>query len=126
MKLSVDRQEKKGFFGGTYYETVIRVTLTDEERKVAYGQGIMNAWLIGSNDVSSEETVNLLHLCNRSHLTMEDLIVGITAKANNESELGFLAWIENRVKDQCKNFKSHIETAINNKENMNQSFEEEI
>lgn len=29
MKLSIDRQEKKGFFGGTYYESYIQLILTE-------------------------------------------------------------------------------------------------
>lgn len=126
MKLSVDRQEKKGFFGGSFYETSIRATLTDQETKVAYEQRIMDLALIGDGDVSSDDTGKLLHLCNRTRLSMSDLTLGIIAKANDASQLGMLAWLENRVRERCKEFKSIIETAMNNKEAMNQSYEEEF
>lgn len=110
MKLSIDRQEKKGLFGGTYYEAVIKVTLTSQEEEVARKQNIMNLSLVGDGDVSSTDTAKLLRLCNLSRLSMKDLIAygGITAKANG-NQLGMLSWLEDEVRQKCKDFKSNIE-----------------
>lgn len=109
MKLSVDRQEKKGPFGGSYYETSIRVTLTREEEEVARKQNIMNLSLIGDGNVSSTDTAKLLRLCNLSRLSMRDLTMGgITAKADG-NQLGMLGWLEDEIRQKCKDFKSNIE-----------------
>lgn len=108
MKLSIDRQEKKGPLGGTYYEAVIRVTVTREEEEVARKQKIMNLSLVGDGDVSSTDTAKLLRLCNRSRLTMVDLINGIIAKANG-NQLGMLSWLEDEIRQKCKDFKSNVE-----------------
>jgi len=109
MKLSVDRQEKKGLLGGAYYETSIRVILTPEEEQVARKQKIMNISLIGDGDPQSSDTAKLLHLCNRSRLSLADLKIGITAKAKG-NQLGILGWLEDEVRSKCKNAKSNIES----------------
>ncbi|MCA1994198.1 MAG: hypothetical protein LDL41_19450 [Coleofasciculus sp. S288] len=109
MKLSLDRQEKKGFFGGAYYETIVKVALTSEEEQVARKQRIMNLSLIGDGDPSSSDTAKLLHLCNRSRLSLTDLIIGITAKADG-NQLGLLGWLEDEIRTQCKNIKNNIES----------------
>jgi hypothetical protein len=108
MKLSIDRQEKKGPLGGTYCEAVIRVTVTREEEEVARKQKIMNLSLVGDGDVSSTDTAKLLRLCNQSRLTMVDLTNGITAKANG-NQLGMLSWLEDEIRQKCKDFKSNVE-----------------
>ena len=124
MKLSVDRQEKKGLFGGAYYETTIRVTLTPEEEQVARKQKIMNIQLIGDGNPQSGDTVKLLGLCNRSRLSLSDLTIGITATAKG-NQLGTLGWLEDEVRSQCKNIKNNIE-ADSAFGQGGQSYEEEI
>jgi hypothetical protein len=126
MKLYIDRQTKKGLFGGTYYETLAQVQLTPEERQIAQQARIMRLYLIGDRDLSSEETASLMHACNRSSISMSDLENGVKAKANNESQLGLLAWFEDKVREKSQEFKQLIEVAINNKDAMDQTFEDEI
>jgi len=124
MKLSVDRQEKKGMFGSAYYETTVKVTLTPEEEQVARKQNIMNIPLIGDGNVQSDETTKLLHLCNRTRLSLADLKSGITATAKG-NQLGMLGWFEDEIRSQCKNVKSNIETDGAFSQG-GQSYEEEI
>lgn len=107
MKFSADRQEKKGPFGGAYYETDIRVTLTPEEENVARKQNILRAILVGG-DPEGEGGV-VYRLCNKWSLTIEDLVLGITAKVADGSQLGRLVSFENLVRERCKNFKSNLE-----------------
>ena len=107
MKLTVDRQEKKGPFGGSYYETYIKVTLTPEEQKIARKQSIMRAVLVGGDPEGEGKEV--YNFCNKFSLTMEDLITGITAKVNDGTQIGRLASFENRIRERCKAFKSNIE-----------------
>lgn len=109
MKLSVDRQEKKGLLGGAYYETAIRVSLTLEEEQVARKQKLMNLSLIGDGNPSSNDTAKLLNLCNRSRLSLIDLMGGITAKVKG-NQLGSLVWLEDEIESQCKAVKGNIES----------------
>lgn len=124
MKLSVDRQEKKGFLGGAYYEVAIRVTLEPEEEQVARKQKIMNISLIGDGNPQSNDTAKLLGLCNRSRLSLSDLKTGITATAKG-NQLGSLDWFEDEIRSQCKNIKNNIEADAAFGQG-GQSFEEEI
>lgn len=108
MKLLVDRQEKKGLLG-VYYETSIRVSLTPEEDQVARKQKLMRLTLIGDGDPSSDQTAKLLHLCNRSRLSLVDLMSGITVKAKG-NQLGLLGWLEGEIESKCKDIKDNIES----------------
>ena len=109
MKLSVERKERTGPFGGAYYETAIKVSLTSEEEQVARKQKIMNLALIGDGNPQSPDSAKLLHLCNRARLSLTDLSTGITAKADG-NQLGLLGWLEEEIRNQCKNIKNNIES----------------
>ncbi|XWK86934.1 MAG: hypothetical protein U7127_22420 [Phormidium sp.] len=108
MKFTADRQEKKGPFGGTYYELYIRVTLEPKEEEIARKQGIMSKQLVGTNNPDSSEFTKMIQVCGKSSLSMIDLTSGITAKASDGSQIGKLAWFEQEVREACKTFKSHI------------------
>jgi hypothetical protein len=118
MRISVDREEKKGLFGRSFFETSIKVFLTSEERQIATERRLINLSLIGDGNISSQDTANLLHLCNRSRLSLADLINGIVAKAEG-NQLSLLGWLEEEVKNQCKIIKSNLEV-------VEDSYEEEI
>jgi hypothetical protein len=107
MKFSADRQEKKGPFGGAYYETYIQVTLTPEEENVARKQNILRLTLVGGDPQGEGRVV--YHLCDKWSLTIKDLVLGITAKVADGSQLGRLVSFENLVRERCKDFKSHLE-----------------
>ncbi|WP_204106843.1 MULTISPECIES: hypothetical protein [Spirulina sp. CCY15215] len=107
MKFSADRQEKKGPFGGAYYETEIKVTLTDKELETARRQNIMRAILVGGDMEGEGKEIFLL--CGKQRVSMNDLMIGITAKVGNGSKLGTLANFEDQLREACKGFKANLE-----------------
>lgn len=101
MKLSMNREEKKGMFGGAYFLGNIKVTLTSEERQIASERRIINIPLI-------DDASKLLVLCGRSTLSLSDLVNGIQVKAEG-NQIGLLGWLEESVREQCKIVKSNLE-----------------
>lgn len=108
MKLTIDRQEEKGPFGGSYYITQVKVELTAEEEAVAKRQKILGKNLLGGS-VESREGEMLIDLCNENKINMRDLMMGIRAKASSGKMLGKLVEFENLVRERCKSFKSRLE-----------------
>ena len=107
MKLTIDRQEKKGTFGGTYYETFIQVTLTAQEEEAD------NKIRIGRESIfrygrTDEESMLLADVFKprSSEMTLYDLIGGVRAKVDSDKDIHILALAENRVREKCKNILS--------------------
>lgn len=127
MKISFDRQTVKGLFGKTYYESTIQVTLQPEEKEVARQQNILKVALLGGKKLKEEEAA-MRYICCKLSVTMKDLERGIVAKVSEESELGQLSWFENQVRQQCKVFKSLLESVKNTQETFlaDLCFEEEL
>ncbi|MCT7958918.1 hypothetical protein [Laspinema palackyanum] len=125
MKLSVDRQEKKGPFGGTYYESKIKLTLTEEEEKIAETIELMKKGLFDPTD--SVESQVLLALA-RNKLSVWDLTkIGVTAKCDKEADLSRLALVENKIRERCKDIKAEIDLYIAAKNAINEGgYEEEF
>ncbi len=128
MKLTIDRQEKKGTFGGTYYETFIQVTLTPEEKEAAQKIHIGGrpVFKYGNSEEESMLLVNVFKHRSRE-MTLYDLMGGVRAKVDSDAQLNVLALAENRVREKCKNIKNALENYISNKDAMQQGrFEEEL
>jgi len=81
-------------------DTTIKVTLSSREQKLASEHGLMDISLIGNGDTASPETDKLWRLCNRSRLSLGDLVDGLTFSANSE-QLGLLGWLQEEVRSQC-------------------------
>jgi len=117
MKLSIDRQEKKGFFGGTYYESYIQLILTEEEEKLAQKMGLMSANIFHWESSQQDQQV-LLTLTNKSssgRLSFKELTRGITAKSMGEMDLNRLAFTEDRMREKCKQIKVAMDNYISQK-----------
>jgi len=108
MKLSINREEKKGMFGGAYFLGNIKVTITDEERRIASERRILSIPLIGDKASASSDAANLLVLFGRSTLSLSDLTNGIQVKAEG-NQIGLLGWLEDSVREQCKIVKANLE-----------------
>lgn len=129
MKLSIDRQEKKGFFGGSYYESYIQLTLTPEEEKVAKKIGLMNQkiFYFGWSEQDKQVLLTLQNLGDSTQLKFEELTRGITAKCKGDMDLNRLAFTEDMIRQKCKEIKAAIENYISNKNALEQGkYEEEI
>jgi hypothetical protein len=110
MKFSANREEKKGPLGGTYYISRVTVQLTNEERTTAEKQNIMNCRLVGGKPDGEGQV--FLEMCGQHTISMQDLLDGITIKANSGRELGILVTLEDQIREACKNFKANIEADI--------------
>jgi len=108
MKLSINREEKKGVFGKAYFNCSIKVTITDEERQIASERRLLNSPLIGDKASATSDASNLLALYGRSTLSLSDLTNGIQAKAEG-NQIGLLQWLEDSVREQCKIVKINLE-----------------
>ncbi|MEG4531678.1 hypothetical protein [Microcoleus sp. D2_18a_D3] len=129
MKLSIDRQEKKGFFGGTYYESYIQLILTEEEEKLAQKMGLMSANIFHWESSQQDQQV-LLTLTNKSssaRLSFKELTRGITAKSMGEMDLNRLAFTEDRMREKCKQIKVAMDNYISQKNAVSKGkYEEEF
>ncbi|MEG4498171.1 hypothetical protein QUB05_13240 [Microcoleus sp. F10-C6] len=117
MKLSIDRQEKKGFFGGTYYESHIQLILTEEEEKIAKKMGLMSVNIFHW-EASKQDQQVLLTLTNKSssgRLSFKELTSGVTAKSMGEMDLNRLAFTEDRMRAKCKEIKVAMDNYISQK-----------
>ncbi|WP_254565347.1 hypothetical protein [Oscillatoria sp. HE19RPO] len=126
MKLSVDRQEKKGPFGGTYYESKIKITLTEEEKEVADTIELMKKLIFDPTDPGDRQ---VLHVLREGQVSVWDLTngYGVTAKCDKEADLGSLAFVENKVREKCKYIKAKIDNYIAAKNALNEGgYEEEF
>jgi hypothetical protein len=108
MKLSIDRKEEKGPFGGAYYITSVKVELTAEEETIAKRQKIFGRSLVGGSAGSKEGSM-LMQLCDETTISMRNLTMGVRAKAQDGKMLGLLVEFENLVRERCKSFKSRLE-----------------
>jgi len=129
VKLSVNRQEKTGPFGGIYYETEVRLSMSSEEEEVAKKNGLFYCVAIGDSDITHPESRLLFRLIEKRKISISDLTSGVTAKIKSESGLNDLVEFENLVKERCKLLKQHIEAAKSNKEAFQKggsSYEEEL
>lgn len=127
MKLSIDRQEKKGHFGGTYYESSIQLTLTKEEEKVADKLDLDSKLLFDYNRSQTDEDVLSTIGMAKIDLTLRELKNGIIAKCNGDADLHRLALAENSIRSKCKDIKAAVDSYIASKEAINQGkYEEEL
>ena len=81
-------------------DAIIQVILSPREHRLAIAQGLMDVSLIGDGDPSSQDTDKLWRLCGRSHLSLANLVFGVTVSANSD-RLGLLGWLQEEVKSQC-------------------------
>lgn len=129
MKLSIDRQEKKGFFGGIYYESYIQLVLTEEEEKVAKKMGLMSVNIFHW-EASQQDQQLLLTLKNtdsKVRLSFKELTRGITAKSMGEMDLNRLAFTEDRMRAKCKEIKVAMDNYISQKNRVSKGkYEEEF
>jgi len=117
MKFSTNCEEKKGAFGGSFWELNVKVTLTEEEVKTARKYRVYKATLIGGDEAESALVYKLTRLSPISFIdstpktsfNIEDLSEGVKFKANNASELPLLLEFQEMVKQRCKNFKEYLE-----------------
>lgn len=133
MKLSIDREEKKGPFGGTYYESKIKITLTEDEEKIVQKTRLMGEVLFRFAQNEPMDSINnqvifaVKGLESSLTLTVRDLVRGVTAKCDGESDIGRLAFVENQIREKCKQIKAYIENYNSAKKAINQGkYEEEI
>lgn len=127
MKLSIDRQEKKGPFGGTYYESTIQLTLTQEEEKVARKIGLWDELLFKLNRSETDNNVLSTIGMSKIDLTLRELSNGIMAKCNGDADLHRLAFTENSIRSKCKDVKAAIDNYIASKQAISQGkYEEEL
>jgi len=129
MKLSINRQEKTGPFGGKYYETEVTLSMSYEEKEVTRKQKLLNAAVLGSNNPEESEAKFSFLLTNEFKITVDKLTSGVKAKVDNESQLHNLAKFENLIRERCKVLKERIEASESNKESFqagNASYEEEL
>jgi hypothetical protein len=129
MKLSVNRQERTGPFGGKFYETSIQLSVSYEEKDAIRKQRCLNTAILGERDPENPEARFSFRICKKWMVTVEDLILGITAKASDESELAYLGQFEGLVKERCKQLKARIEdyaTAKTAFQGSDSSYEEEL
>ncbi len=108
MKLAINREEKKGMLGRAYFLCTVKVTISDEERRIASERRLLNSPLIGSKDPSSSDAANLLAVCGRSTISLSDLTNGVNAKAEG-NQIGLLQWLEESVREKCKIVKINLE-----------------
>ena len=129
MKLSIDRQEKKGHFGGTYYESYIQLNLTEDEEKVAQKMGLMSQSIFHWESSKQDQQVllTLINCDSKVSLSFKDLTRGITAKSKGEIDLNRIAFTEDMIRAKCKEIKVAIEKYISNKNAVSKGkYEEEI
>lgn len=81
-------------------DAMIQVILSPREQRLAIEQGLMDVSLIGDGDPSSSDTDKLWRLCGRSHISLADLVFGVTVSANSD-RLGLLGWLQEEVRSQC-------------------------
>jgi hypothetical protein len=117
MKLSIDRQQKSGFFGKTYYESNISLTLTIQEEEIVQKLNLKRVSLIGGPPgKNSHDEIRVLALAQVSsgnqNLTLENLVCGITAKAGSDNLLCELSTFEELLRERCKALKNQIESHV--------------
>lgn len=117
MKLSIDRQKKSGFFGKTYYESNISLTLTTQEEEIVQKLNLKRVSLIGGlPGKGSHDEIRVLTLAQVSsggmNLTLENVISGITAKAGSDNLLCELSTFEELLRERCKALKNQIESHV--------------
>ena len=88
-------------------DAIIQVTLSPREQRLAIAQGLMDVSLIGDGDPSSSDTDKLRRLCGRSHISLADLVFGVTVSANSD-RLGLLGWLQEEVRSQCEIVKESL------------------
>ena len=88
-------------------DAIIQVILSPREQRLAIAQGLMDVSLIGDGDPSSPDTDKLWRLCGRSHISLADLVFGVTVSADSD-RLGLLGWLQEEVKSQCAIVKESI------------------
>ena len=81
-------------------DAIIQVILSPREQRLAIENGLMDVSLIGDGDPSSPDTDKLWRLCGRSHISLADLVFGVTVSADSD-RLGLLGWLQEEVKSQC-------------------------
>ena len=81
-------------------DATIKVVLSPQEERLLSQQGLMDVSLIGDDEPSSPDTDKLLLLCNRSHMSLADLVIGVKVSADSD-RLGLLGWLQEEVKSQC-------------------------
>jgi hypothetical protein len=117
MKLSIDRQQKSGFFGKIYYESDISLTLTSQEEEIVQKLNLKRVSLIGGPPgKNSHDEIRVLTLAQVSsggqNLTLENLLHGITAKAGSDNLLCELSKFEELLRERCKALKNRIESHV--------------
>lgn len=88
-------------------DAIIKVTLSPREQKLVIENGLIDVYLIGDGDPSSPNTDKLWQLCGRSHLSLGDLVHGVTVSANSD-HLGLLGWLQEEVRSQCTLIKDDL------------------
>jgi hypothetical protein len=88
-------------------DAVIKVILSPREQRLAIEEGLMDVSLIGDGDPSSSDTDKLWRLCGRPHLSLADLILGVTVSASSD-HLGLLGWLQEEVRSQCVIVKENL------------------
>lgn len=81
-------------------DAIIQVSLSPREQQLAIAQGVMDVSLIGDGDPASPDTDKLWRLCGRSHISLADLVFGVTVSADSD-RLGLLGWLQEEVRSQC-------------------------
>jgi hypothetical protein len=115
MKLSINRRQMKGFFGGTYYESSIDVILTEEEEKAANKLGLMDEPIFYCKWSQQDERILLLMIPtieSKTILRFKQLVRGIVAKSQGEVDLGLLEFIEKRIREKYKGIEATIKNSI--------------
>ena len=88
-------------------DAIIQVNLSPREQRLAIDQGLMDVSLIGDDDLSSPDTDKLRRLCGRSHISLADLVFGVTVSADSD-RLGLLGWLQEEVRSQCEIVKESL------------------
>jgi len=88
-------------------DAIIKVTLSAREQKLVIENGLIDIYLIGNDDSSSPDSDKLCQLCSRSHISLADLVLGVTVSANSD-RLGLLGWLQEEVRSQCAIIKENL------------------
>jgi hypothetical protein len=128
MKVSINRQELTGPFGGKYYETYIKLSMSDDETEAVRKLRLMKTFVIGARNPDDDEAKFSFWMTNQWGITVEDLTIGITGKSPNESELHKLVKFENLIRERCKILKKRVEDSAMTKKAFDggSSYEEEL
>lgn len=111
MQAHVDKNEKKGFFGGIKYEFKARIELTAEETKALAGFKLKDASMF-ARDVDTDRMMKILGAdkYGKAYLASQ-YIKGVTLVFDSVSDISFF---EAAFYDGCRNLKAALEGHIAN------------